>query len=208
MNNNYSKKTLILQNWYSCESFIYLILKLFGSGICSIRVLSGFEIAIYVSFKHIWSLINFFKVHYMMNLTDIKCYDNLSSFFRYFLIYNLKNEKFDICIKLICKVKEFSAVVSISSLFKAANWLEREIFDLFGIFFICHKDLRRILTDYGFIGFPLRKDFPLSGFIEVYYEDANKTIIYKNLELNQKLRLFDFQNNWNIIIFIFVVLCF
>ena len=75
MNNNYSKKTLILQNWYSCESFIYLILKLFGSGICSIRVLSGFEIAIYVSFKHIWSLINFFKVHYMMNLTDIKCYD-------------------------------------------------------------------------------------------------------------------------------------
>ena len=73
--------------------------------------------------------------------------------------------------------------------------MEREIFDLFGIFFICHKDLRRILTDYGFIGFPLRKDFPLSGFIEVYYEDANKTIIYKNLELNQKLRLFDFQNN-------------
>ena len=83
------------------------------------------------------------------------------------------------------------------NIYKAANWLEREIWDMFGIFFVNHKDLRRILTDYGFEGYPLRKDFPLSGFLEVYYNELKKRVIYKPINLSQQYRLFDFNSPWD-----------
>ena len=80
--------------------------------------------------------------------------------------------------------------MSISSLFTSAVWLEREVFDFFGIFFLLHKDLRRILLDYGFKGYPLRRNFPLSGFIELFYDDITKKITYSNLMLSQEYRFF------------------
>jgi NADH-quinone oxidoreductase subunit C len=79
-------------------------------------------------------------------------------------------------------------------IYQSSNWSEREIFDFFGIFFLGNKDLRRILTDYGFKGFPLRKDFPVSGYIDVYYDDNQKRIYYRNLELSQEYRNFNLKN--------------
>lgn len=85
---------------------------------------------------------------------------------------------------------------SLLSFFKSSNWLEREIWDLFGIYFLGHSDLRRILTDYGFEGFPLRKDFPVVGYVEVRYDESYKSLVYEPVELVQELREFQFSNPW------------
>ena len=94
------------------------------------------------------------------------------------------------------KLDSLNRLSSVSSVFKSASWLEREVWDLFGIFFSEHSDLRRILTDYGFQGFPLRKDFPLTGFVELKYDDEMKRVSYDSLELSQEFRFFDFQSPW------------
>jgi len=87
-------------------------------------------------------------------------------------------------------------VESVSELFGSANWLEREVWDMYGLFFFNHPDLRRILTDYGFKGFPLRKDFPLSGYTEVRYSEKKKRVITKPVQLSQEYRYFEFQTPW------------
>jgi len=89
-----------------------------------------------------------------------------------------------------------SYLLSTVSLYKNSNWIERENWDMFGIFFFENPDLRRILTDYGFEGFPLRKDFPLTGFLELRYDDEQKSIIYEEVELTQEFRFFDFESPW------------
>jgi len=93
------------------------------------------------------------------------------------------------------KIDELSNLFSVVSLYKSANWSEREIFDFFGIFFFGNTDLRRILTDYGFKGFPLRKDFPITGHIDIYYDDNQKRICYRTLELNQEYRSFNLKSS-------------
>lgn len=94
----------------------------------------------------------------------------------------------------------FSApfTLSIESIFQGANWAEREIFDLYGILFEHHSDLRRILTDYGFEGFPMRKDFPLSGFIQIRYDESLRRLVNEPVELNQEYRFFEFSNPWGL----------
>jgi NADH:ubiquinone oxidoreductase subunit C len=87
-------------------------------------------------------------------------------------------------------------VKSLAAIFSSVHWLERESWDLFGVFFQDNHDLRRILTDYGFDGYPLRKDFPLTGFLEVRYDDEQRSVIYENLELAQEFRFFDFESPW------------
>lgn len=94
-------------------------------------------------------------------------------------------------------VNEVTPLNSITLLYRAANWWEREIWDLFGVFFKDHPDLRRILTDYGFQGHPLRKDFPLSGYVEVSYDEKLKRVISQPLELTQEFRSFDFRSPWS-----------
>lgn len=91
---------------------------------------------------------------------------------------------------------EFSQVLSLISLYKSVGWSEREIFDFFGLFFFENNDLRRILTDYGFRGFPLRKDFPLTGYVDSFYDDNQKRVCYRSLELSQEYRNFNFKSNW------------
>ena len=98
--------------------------------------------------------------------------------------------------KLKLKVDVDESVESVSSIYPCANWYEREIWDLFGISFKNHPDLRRILTDYGFNGFPLRKDFPLTGNVEVRYDFALKKVIYEPVKLTQSFRSFDFESPW------------
>lgn len=89
-------------------------------------------------------------------------------------------------------------VKSISSIFASANWLEREIWDLFGVFFINHKNLRRILTDYGFKGFPFRKDFPLTGYVEARFDESRYAVVYEPLEIAQEFRVFNFKSPWEV----------
>jgi len=89
-------------------------------------------------------------------------------------------------------------LLSVVSLYNSAGWSEREVFDFFGIFFFENKDLRRILTDYGFRGYPLRKDFPLTGYVDVYYDDNQKRICYRSLELSQEYRNFNFKSTWSL----------
>jgi NADH-quinone oxidoreductase subunit C len=89
-------------------------------------------------------------------------------------------------------------VSTIVPLYSAGGWLEREVWDLFGIFFFNNTDLRRILTDYGFVGYPLRKDFPLTGFIEIVYDDTEKQVVYKPLDLAQDFRNYRFKNVWKV----------
>ena len=110
----------------------------------------------------------------------------------YILLSLSKNER--LIVK--CSVADQESVESVSNIFSSANWAEREVFDMYGINFDNHPDLRRILTDYGFEGHPLRKDFPLTGYKEVRYDDDQKQVIYEDVKLDQAYRLFDFESPW------------
>jgi NADH dehydrogenase (ubiquinone) Fe-S protein 3 len=111
-------------------------------------------------------------------------------FNRFEIAYELLSIRYNKRLKIKCFVHEASQIHSIFSIFESATWWEREIWDLFGVYFLDNPDLRRILTDYGFLGNPLRKDFPLSGFTETYYDSQSKTVSYNFLEITQKQRTF------------------
>lgn len=148
----------------------------------------------------IYPLIFFLKNHTMCQfklLTDILCYDKPAKKYRFSLIYNILSLDYNYRVKVQIKLKEKKPLIStMTSLYGAAGWLEREVWDLFGIYFINNRDLRRILTDYGFKGYPLRKDFPLTGFIEVIYDDSEKQVVYKEIDLSQDFRNYKFKNAW------------
>ena len=129
-------------------------------------------------------------------LLDIYAIDFLQKEKRFALNYLLRSLKYNYFVTLQFFTNENSNVSSITILYKNANWIEREIWDMNGIFFDSHPDLRRILTDYGFEGFPLRKDFPISGFKEIRYDDSQKRIISEQIELAQEFRLFNFESPW------------
>ena len=129
-------------------------------------------------------------------MVDVIVYDDIKSTLRFFLVYNLLSTYYNFRIRVITKINEFTKILSLIAIYKSIEWSEREVFDFFGIFFFYNKDLRRILTDYGFKGYPLRKDFPLSGFIDIFYDDNQKSICYRNLELSQEFRDFNFSSNW------------
>lgn len=130
------------------------------------------------------------------SLMDITAIDYLSRVKRFELQYVLLSVLSNLRVVVKTAVSTNEVLDSISDLFPSAAWLEREIWDLFGIFFLGHFDLRRILTDYGFEGYPLRKDYPLSGFLELRYDEALKRIVAEPLELTQSYRVFDFKNPW------------
>lgn len=115
---------------------------------------------------------------------------------RFEVIYNLLSLKLNNRITVKVALNEDETVSSVSSVYPTANWFERETFDMYGISFTNHPDLRRILTDYEFEGHPLRKDFPLTGYKEVYYDDVEKKVAYKPVKLMQEFRNFDFDMPW------------
>jgi NADH:ubiquinone oxidoreductase subunit C len=162
-------------------------------GIRRIQIVSGLEIEIDTLSKNLYPLNLFLKKHTLTqfrSMIDVICYDTPSQQHRFGIVYNLLSVNYNLRVRVVSKISESLSLLSLVSLFKSISWSEREIFDLFGIFFILNNDLRRILTDYGFKGFPLRKDFPLTGFIEAYYDDNQKRICYKNIELAQEYRNF------------------
>jgi NADH-quinone oxidoreductase subunit C len=115
---------------------------------------------------------------------------------RFDVVYHLLSPRLNQRIRLKCEAEEDTAVPSAVEVFPAANWFEREAYDMYGILFTGHPDLRRILTDYGFQGYPLRKDFPLTGYVEVRYDDAQKRVVYEPVKLTQEFRSFDFMSPW------------
>lgn len=134
----------------------------------------------------------FFRANYFL---DEYGYDDLAVFKRYKVVVFIRSRFSNFLI--IEPVHVSAAVVAtLESIYFGANWAEREIYDMYGILFSNHSDLRRILTDYGFEGFPLRKDFPLSGYTQIRYDESLKRIVTEPIELNQEYRYFDFNNPW------------
>jgi NADH-quinone oxidoreductase subunit C len=115
---------------------------------------------------------------------------------RFDVVYHFLSPKQNQRIRVKVEVEEGSAVPSIIEVFPGANWFERETYDLYGVVFTGHPDMRRLLTDYGFEGHPLRKDFPLTGFVEVRYDDEQKRVVYEPVRLAQEFRNFDFLSPW------------
>lgn len=129
-------------------------------------------------------------------LIDITAVDYPAREKRFELVYHFLSMVQNIRIRVKLSLREDEIVPSITSLTPAANWYEREVFDMYGIMFSGHPDLRRILTDYGFRGHPLRKDFPTTGYVEVRYDEVQKRVIQEPVELVQEYRQFDFMSPW------------
>ncbi len=115
---------------------------------------------------------------------------------RFDVVYNMLSLTQNHRIRVKIETDESTPVPSVTGVFSSANWYEREVWDLFGIAFSDHPDLRRIMTDYGFEGHPLRKDFPLTGYVEVRYDDEQKRVVYEPVKLTQEFRNFDFMSPW------------
>jgi len=130
------------------------------------------------------------------SLIDICGVDYPSRERRFDVVYHMLSMAHNTRIRIKVMTDETVPVHSITSLFPNADWYEREAFDMYGILFDEHPDLRRILTDYGFEGYPLRKDFPLSGFVEVRYDEERKSVVYEPVNLPQEYRSFDFMSPW------------
>ena len=127
---------------------------------------------------------------------DITATDYPARVKRFDVVYHLLSPNHNRRVRVKAAVGEGQAIASACTVFPAADWFERETYDMFGVLFSGHPDLRRILTDYGFEGHPLRKDFPMTGFVEVRYDDIEKRVVYEPVRLNQEFRQFDFLSPW------------
>ncbi|MEM1065540.1 MAG: NADH-quinone oxidoreductase subunit C [Pseudomonadota bacterium] len=130
------------------------------------------------------------------SLVDITAVDHPDREPRYDVVYHFLSMRQNLRIRLKIAVRDDDMVTSITDVHPSANWFEREVFDMFGILFSGHPDLRRILTDYGFRGHPLRKDFPTTGYTEVRYDEGQKRVVYEPVSLVQEYRQFDFMSPW------------
>ena len=148
------------------------------------------------SLEQITSFLKLNSVCQFRTLIDITAVDYPEEEYRFQLIYHYLSMHQNIRIRIKIPVKEEEIVPSITSVFPAANWFEREVFDMYGILFGSHPDMRRLLTDYGFKGHPLRKDFPTTGYLEVRYDQEKKKVVYEPVKLNQEYRRFDFVSPW------------
>lgn len=115
---------------------------------------------------------------------------------RFDVVYHLMSPVMNTRIRVKAAASETTQVPSIIDVYPGADWFEREAYDLYGVIFVGHPDMRRLLTDYGFDGYPLRKDFPLTGYVEVRYDDQEKRVVYEPVRLNQEFRKFDFLSPW------------
>tara|TARA_B100000003_G_scaffold199062_1_gene204572 strand:- start:112 stop:723 length:612 start_codon:yes stop_codon:yes gene_type:complete len=157
------------------------------------------ELMIEINENELIEVIQFLKTNdkcKFRQLIDIAGVDYPENEKRFKLIYLFLSHENNIRIKLSINFEANQLINSITKIFPSANWMEREVFDMYGIKFKNHPDLRRILTDYGFKGHPLRKDFPLTGFNEVRYSEKEKKVIYEPVKLEQNYRNFDFESPW------------
>jgi NADH-quinone oxidoreductase subunit C len=129
-------------------------------------------------------------------LVDVTAVDYPEREERFEVVYHLLSMTQNLRIRIKLTATEDTPVPSVSEVFSTANWFEREVWDMYGVFFSDHPDLRRILTDYGFDGHPQRKDFPLTGYVEVRYDESQKRVIYEPVKLTQDFRTFEFMSPW------------
>ncbi len=129
-------------------------------------------------------------------LTDLTAVDYPERPLRFQLVYQLLSMTNNKRVRIICPIDDGQIIPSITGIYKSAEWPEREVWDMYGLFFSEHPDLRRLLTDYGFEGHPLRKDFPLTGYVEVRYDDIDRRVAYQPVQLTQEYRDFDFLSPW------------
>tara|TARA_B100001063_G_scaffold231171_1_gene245050 strand:- start:271 stop:888 length:618 start_codon:yes stop_codon:yes gene_type:complete len=157
------------------------------------------ELLIEIDDKDLIDVVQFLKSNEnckFKQLIDIAGVDYPENEKRFELVYLFLSHEHNTRIKLLIKFQINQTINSIVKIFPSANWMEREVFDMYGIKFKNHPDLRRILTDYGFKGHPLRKDFPLTGFNEVRYSEKEKKVVYEPVKLEQNYRNFDFESPW------------
>jgi NADH dehydrogenase (ubiquinone) Fe-S protein 3 len=182
MNQNFAKSIIkIVPKWIQCH------------------VSHKNETILYIYPEHLISFLYFLRDHTNTQykiLIDVTAIDYPSRTLRFEVVYNLLSIEYNCRIRVKTCVDEITPLDSSTVLYSSAGWWEREVWDMFGVFFSGHPDLRRILTDYGFEGHPLRKDFPLTGYTEVRYDDSEKRVITESLELTQEFRYFDFSSPW------------
>jgi NADH:ubiquinone oxidoreductase subunit C len=157
------------------------------------------EIILIVDYKNILFSLNILKKHINHKYDLLSCIsgiDLLNKTYRFCISYDVLSLCFNNRIRVKIFINEITSVLSSTSVFINANWWEREVWDLFGIFFENHMDLRRILTDYGFEGHPMRKDFPLFGYVELRYNENKKRIVSDKVQLSQEFRIFSFDTPW------------
>lgn len=157
------------------------------------------ELVFYIKSKFLLNILLFVKTHTYCQyriLTCISGIDYLNKTNRFEVNYELLSLRFNNRIRFKISLNELDILESCENIFKSSSWHECEIWDMFGIFFNKHSSLKRILTDYGFEGFPLRKDFPLSGFVEIKYNEFKKRIVTESIELVQEYRTFNFISPW------------
>ena len=162
-------------------------------------VVSNDELVVEAIPSKIVKLIDFLKTNSNLQfstLIDITAVDYPQREKRFDVVYHLLSMYQNLRIRVKVSVNDEDLVPTISEIHKAADWYEREVFDMYGIKFSEHPDLRRLLTDYGFQGHPLRKDFPTTGYSEVRYDEAQKAVIYEPVKLTQEYRQFDFMSPW------------
>ncbi len=162
-------------------------------------ILENDELLIEINFQDLIEVVQFLKSNEkckFRQLIDIAGVDYPDEEKRFQLVYLFLSHENNLRIKILLKFESNQTIISLTKIFPSANWMEREVFDMYGIKFKNHPDLRRILTDYGFKGHPLRKDFPLTGFNEVRYSEKEKKVIYEPVKLEQNYRNFDFESPW------------
>jgi len=158
-----------------------------------------YELSLFTAKRNLISIITILKQHLSFQYSLLSCIsgaDLLVFHYRFLIAYEFLSLVFNSRVRVKVFLNQFSSILSITNVFLNANWWEREIWDLFGIYFEKHPDLRRILTDYGFEGHPLRKDFPLCGFKEVRYDNNQKTVLFDFVFFTQEFRRFNYSNLW------------
>jgi len=162
-------------------------------------ILENDELLIEINFQDLIEVVQFLKSNEkckFRQLIDIAGVDYPDEEKRFQLVYLFLSHENNLRIKILLKFESNQTIISLTKIFPSANWMEREVFDMYGIKFKNHPDLRRILTDYGFKGHPLRKDFPLTGHTEVRYSEDQKKVISEPVKLEQNYRNFDYESPW------------
>ena len=169
-----------------------------GASVTGYTVANG-ELTVHAKAADVVSVARCLRDHpvcQFVNIIDVTAVDWPSREKRFDVVYHFLSPRLNQRVRLKVETDETTPVQSLIDVFRGADWFERETYDLYGVLFTGHPDMRRLLTDYGFEGHPLRKDFPLTGFVEVRYDDQEKRVLYEPVRLNQEFRKFDFLSPW------------
>lgn len=191
----------MLEKQYLYTRFVVFFLNLFGPAINYIVVNNRYGLEVNVKAAYLQSVLASLKSQWFLQfktVCDLVGIDYPAQTYRFRVAYLLLSYTYTFRIVVSVSVKDRQALDSATTLYPGTGWLEREVWDFFGIYFQGNRDLRRILTDYGFSGYPLRKDFPLTGFYEVMFDDKKHQVIYQPVSLAQEYRDFSHQNPWRL----------